>query len=308
MGAVVGCTRARYTLAWMLVLLAGFGSSAGRARPAASQAGAAKTHPPQRIVSVVPAVTEMLFAIGAGPRVVAVSSFDNWPPEVRTLTRVGALLDPDVERIIRLRADVVVVYGTQSDVQAQLERAHITTFPYVLGGLDNLTATIRRLGAAVGSQAQAETVALGIEARLGAIRQRVAGQPHPRVLLVFGREPGTLRAIDASGGVGFLSDIIALAGGDNVFAGEKRESLRISTEAVLAAAPDIIIDLHYGSGLTPEQIDRERAAWKTLPAVPAVRNGRVALLVGDEFVVPGPRLVDAAEAIADVIHPQRRTR
>jgi iron complex transport system substrate-binding protein len=276
-------------------------------QPAASPAGSqVRTDPPARIVSLVPAVTEMLFAIGAGANVVAVSSFDNWPPEVKGLTRVGALLDPDVEQILRLRPDLVVVYGTVPEVSTKLERAGIATFPYVMGGLDNLVGTIRRLGQAVGSPREAESVAAALEARFDAIRARVAGRSRPRTLLVFGREPGALRAIDASGGVGFLSDIVALAGGDNVLAAEKREAVRVSTESILAAAPEIIIDLHYGRTLTPEEIDRERAAWRTLPAIPAVREGRVALLVGDEFVVPGPRLADAAEAIADIIHPVRR--
>jgi iron complex transport system substrate-binding protein len=275
----------------------------GAAPPAAGQRPAG---PPGRIVSIVPAVTEMLFAIGAGPNVVAVSSFDSWPPDVKGLTRVGALLDPDIEQILRLRPDLVVVYGTLPEVSAKLDRAGIATFSYVMGGLDNLTGTIRRLGQAVGRAREAEKVAADLEARFDAIRTRVSGLKRPRTLLVFGREPGALRAIDASGGVGFLADIVSLAGGDNVLAGERREAVRIGTESILAAAPEIVIDLHYGRTLSPEQIDRERAAWHTLPALPAVREGRVALLVGDEFVVPGPRLADAAEAIADVIHPVRR--
>jgi iron complex transport system substrate-binding protein len=176
----------------------------------------------------------------------------------------------------------------------------------VLGGLDNLMATIRQLGPLVGRTTEADQVADRIQGRFDAIRARVAGKRRPPTLLVFGHEPGTLREIDASGGVGFLSDIVALAGGDNVFGSEKRESVRVGTESILAAAPEVIIDIHYGHTLSPEQIDRDRAAWKTLPAVPAVRMGRVALLVGDEYVVPGPRLADAAEAIADVIHPVRR--
>ena len=277
-------------------------------RPAASPVAARprEAAPARRIVSIVPAVTEMLFAIGAGPKVAAVSSFDNWPPEVRSLPRVGALLDPDIERILRLRPDLVVVYGTQIELRAKLDRAGIATFPYMMGGLDNLMGTIRLLGPRVGMTSEASRVADALQARFDAIRARVAGRPRRRTLLVFGHEPGTLRAIDASGGVGFLNDIVTLAGGDNVFGSEKHESLRVGTESILAAAPEVIIDLHYGHTLSPEQIDRERAAWKTLPAVPAVRTGRVAILVGDRFVVPGPRLADAAEAIADVIHPVRR--
>ncbi len=281
--------------------------SAACSRPAAlPQSAEPVSTMPQRIVSMVPAVTEMLFAIGAGPRVVAVSSYDTYPPEVQSRERVGGLLDPNVERIIRLRPDLVVVYGSSSEVGARLERAHIRTFAYVLGGLDNVTATMRRLGSAVGNSAEANAAAERIATRLDAIGRRVAGRPRPRTLLVFGREPGALREIDVSGGIGFLNDLVVLGGGDNVFGAVRRESIRVSTEAILGAAPEVIIDLHYGHSLSPEQIDRERAAWKGLPGVPAVRDGRVALLVGDQFVVPGPRVVDAAEAIADVIHPTPR--
>jgi iron complex transport system substrate-binding protein len=284
-------------------------SAAGCSRAAASdgQPAPRRAPAPQRIVSMVPAVTEMLFAIGAGPRVVAVSSFDTWPPEVKSLPRVGALLDPDIEQVLRLRPDLVVTHGSQSETEAKLRRAGIATFPYVLGGLDNLTRTMRQLGRRLGCEREAETAAGAIDARLDAIRQRTAGRTRPRTLVVFGREPGTLRGIDASGGVGFLSDIVDLAGGENVFKDVRRESLRVDTEGILAARPEIIIDLQYGRNLSPEEIDTARAVWRGLPALPAVRSGRIALLVGNEFVVPGPRLVQAAEAISDVIHPRPRT-
>ena len=142
---------------------------------------------------------------------VAVSSFDTWPPEVASLPKVGALLDPDIEQVIRLRPDLVVVYGTQSEVRTKLERAGIATFPYVMGGLDNLARTHGDLGA---RSADAGGRGGGGGDR-GAVRRHPAargGRPRPRTLLVFGREPGALRAIDASGGIGFLSDIVALGG------------------------------------------------------------------------------------------------
>ena len=120
----------RVPVIMMLIVCAAF--SDGCSQPAASRAtGQPRTGPPQRIVSIVPAVTEMLFAIGAGPNVVAVSSFDTWPPEVKGLTKVGALLDPDIEQVIRLRPDLVVVYGTQPETRTKLERAGIAGAPSV---------------------------------------------------------------------------------------------------------------------------------------------------------------------------------
>jgi iron complex transport system substrate-binding protein len=253
--------------------------------------------PPSRIISLVPAATEMLFAIGAGPRVVAVSSYDHEPPDVERLPRVGALLDPDLERILGLRPDLVVVYGTQHDLQQQLTRAVIPVFGYKHGGLAEVTSTIRALGERTASAARADDVAAAIERDLSDIRARVAGRPRPRTLLVFGREPGTLRNLYASGGVGFLHDMLEVAGAVNVFAAEKRESVQASSETLLAAAPEVIIELHY----TTSAVDL--SAWRALPALPAVRTNRIVVLTGTDLITAGPRVAKATERIARALHP-----
>ena len=170
---------------------------------------------PRRIVSLVPAITEMLFAIGAGPQVAAVSSYDEFPPEVKALPKVGALLDPDTERIFALRPDLVVVYGSQSDLQTQLQRAGIRTFSYRHGGIATTLDTIRELGAVTGHEKESGTLVSSLQARLDAVRDRVKGRSQPRVLLVFERQPGALRDIYASGGVGFLHEMLNIAGGRN---------------------------------------------------------------------------------------------
>ena len=129
----------------------------------------------RRIVSLVPALTEMLFAIGAGPQVVGVGSFDAFPPEVKNLPRVGALLDPDTERILSLRPDLVVIYGSQTDLQNQFKRAGITTFVYRHGGIDTIFQTMRELGDATGHRPQADRVVSDLQKRLAAVRARVKG-------------------------------------------------------------------------------------------------------------------------------------
>jgi iron complex transport system substrate-binding protein len=258
----------------------------------------------RRIVSLVPALTEMLFAIGAGPQVVAVSSFDDDPPEVRELPRVGALLDPDMERILSLRPDLVLTYGSQVEVEKQLERAGVRVFSYRHGGLAHIGPTMHTLGALTGRTEEAARVAASIERRLQTIKSRVAGRPRPPTLLVMGREPASLRHLHASGGVGFLHDLLTLAGGSNVFADIKRESVNASSEMLIARAPEVVLDLQYARQLTPQDIEQERAVWKQLPSIPAVRNGRVLLLFGDHLVVPGPRIASAAEEFARAIHPE----
>ena len=115
---------------------------------------------------------------------------------------------------------------------------------------------------------------------------------------MFGREPGSLRNVEASGGYGFLHDMLEAAGGADALADIKRESVQMSTEMILARAPEVIIDLHYGTSLRPDRVDVERRVWDRLPGVPAVKSGRVYLLMGDEFVVPGPRIVEAVRRFA----------
>lgn len=258
---------------------------------------------PQRIVSLVPNVTEVLFAIGAGPQVVAVSSYDEEPPAVRTLPKVGALLDPDTERIITLRPDLVIAYGSQADLQSQLTRASIPFFDYRHGGLAHIMATMRTMGERTGHVAEAEKAARAIEARIAAVRTAVKGKPRPRTLLVFDRQAGTLQNIYASAGRGFLHDMLDVAGGDDVLADIDKESAQVSIENILTRRPDVILELRSADSLPDAAVQRELASWSSLASVPAVKNRRVIILVGKGLTVPGPRVADGIEQMAKVLHP-----
>ena len=259
--------------------------------------------PPKRIISLVPNVTEILFAIGAGPQVVAVSTYDVEPPEVRSLPTVGALVDPDTERIIALRPDLVITYGSQTDLQTQLKRVNIPFFDYRHAGLDHIMATMRTLGARTGHAEQAERAAAAIEARIDAVKKSVAGKARPRTLLVFGREPGSLRNIYASAGRGFLHDMLAAAGGDDVLADIDKESAQVSTETILSRAPDVIIELNAANRLNDADMKAVTAPWSALSSVPAIKNHRLVILLGPGLTVPGPRVANGIEQMAKALHP-----
>jgi iron complex transport system substrate-binding protein len=298
----------------VLVLAGAVGLGVVLASGIAAPASAAPQQPqtttapgPRRIVSLVPATTEMLFAIGAGTRLAGVSSYDRFPSEVDRLPRVGGLLDPNVERILSLRPDLVIAYDTQVDLKQRLARAGIPIFPYAHRDLADVTSTLRALGARISAGAAAEDAATRIERQLADTRARVAGRPRPKTLLVFGHDPGALRRVDASAGYGFLHDLLDLAGGADVLGDLAQQSVQMSTEMILTRAPEVIVDLRYGESLrpnAPDDIDAERRIWSALPSLPAVRNSRVYVLIGDEFVVPGPRIVLAAERLARTLHPE----
>jgi iron complex transport system substrate-binding protein len=282
----------RIVAAVLMLLVYSFG--AGAQQP--------QQRPPQRIISIIPALTEILFAIGAGPRVVAVGSFDDYPPEVKKLERVGALLDPNLERILALKPDLVTVYGSQTDLQRQLERAGVPMFLYRHARLADVSATILELGKRAGQPQEAEVLTNSIERHLDRIRQRVAGRPRPRTLVVFGREALALRGVYASGGHGFLHDMLTAAGGDNIFADVQRESVQATSELILARRPDVVIELRVGD-TTPEQRQKEIEVWNRLSSVPAVQAKRVFFLTDARTVVPGPRVAEGTELIARALHP-----
>jgi iron complex transport system substrate-binding protein len=297
--AVVPARLRRPLAGALLVVAAALLSTAKPAGGVAQPATAA----PGRIVSLIPATTEMLFSMGAEERLAAVGAYDRFPPEVERLPRVGGVLDPNVEKILSMKPDLVIVYRTQDTLRRQLERAGIPMFVYEHRGLPDIAETMRAIGARIGFAAAADAAASRMQKQLADVRARVRGRPRPRTLLIFGREPGSLRRIDASGGYGFLHDVLELAGGSDVLADFKRQSVQMSTEMILSRAPDVIIELQYGDPARRKQLDADLRVWDALPSVPAVKNRRVHLLVGDEFVVPGPRIALAAERFARALHP-----
>ena len=258
----------------------------------------------QRVVSLVPALTEMLFAIGAGAQVAGVGSFDTFPPEVARLPRVGALLDPDTERILSLRPNLVLIYGSQTDLQQQMTRAKIGTYVYRHGGIETIFESFRDLGNATGHRAEADRVVGSLQSRLNAVRNRVRGRPRPRVLLVIGRQPKTLRELYVSGGRGFLHEMLEIAGGQNVFADIAGESAQPSQETLITRAPEMVIEVHAEGMFKTSDATQEKAVWSALPSLPAVRNRQVHVLIGQYLVVPGPRFAQATEMLAHTIHPE----
>jgi iron complex transport system substrate-binding protein len=263
----------------------------------------ASTSAPQRVVSLVPAVTETLFAVGAGPMVVGVSSFDTYPPEVEKVARVGGLIDPDIEKILSLKPDLVFLYGSQDTLIAQLGRAGVAVERYRHGGIDGIVQSTGAIAARVGHAAEGDAVAAGIKRDIAAIRERIDGRARPSTLIVFGREEDSLRGIYASGGQGFIHDMVEAAGGRNVFADVPRESVQASLEIILARAPEVILELRApdaarGEGWAARQLD----IWRAAPSLPAVRNGRVHVLLDQRLVVPGPRVAVGIDLIARALH------
>jgi iron complex transport system substrate-binding protein len=216
---------------------------------------------------------------------------------------VGALVDPDFERILSLKPELVFVCGTQTDLIARLERARVPVFRYEHAGLADVTTTIRAIGDRIQRTDASRVLTARIQRELDDVRKRVAGKPRPKTAIVFEREPGTLRGIFASAGVGFMHDLLELAGGADVFGDIRRQSVQASTELLLARAPDVIIEVYGEAQWSADRLKNELNVWAALQSIPAVRNKRVHILIDDRLAVPGPRVAEAARVLAGLIHP-----
>ena len=262
------------------------------------------TKTPQRIVSLVPAVTEMLVAIGAGQKLVGIGSFGKLPPSLDNVPRVGGLLNPDTERILKLRADLVILYATQTDLREQLVHATVPVFDYSHTGLSDITDTLRTIGQRTGHLQESKLLARKIESELESVHNRVRGRNRPRTLLVFDRQPLSLRSMYASGGVGFLHDMLVVAGGDNVLGNIERQAVQLTTELILSTAPEVIIELRYGRDkIDADQLKHELNSWQPLASIGAVKSGQLHLLKSEDVVIPGPKAAIGTEKLARILHP-----
>jgi iron complex transport system substrate-binding protein len=258
-----------------------------------------------RIVSTSPSMTEMLFALGLGDRVVGVSQFCRYPPQVTSLPRVGTVLRPDLERIVTLRPDLVVISDKNTEFAIRLTAAQIPFVAVATTSLADVSSAMVRIGAAAGGEAHARTVVADMEQRLDAIRRRSIALGRPKVLLIMGRAADSLTGIVAVGAGSYLNELVTIAGGTNVVASVSTIPYpKLQLESILRMDPDVIVDT-IDMGATESDRERRnllgRALWRRYRTVSAVRTGRIHAAETDALFVPGPRVVDAAEWLAQVI-------
>jgi iron complex transport system substrate-binding protein len=260
--------------------------------------------PPKRIVSLAPSVTEMLFALGLGDRVLGVTTYCHYPPEVTKLPKVGTYLKPDIERILSLRPDLVVMQKTAVHSKKSLGSLPVLELKH--DTIADIHDSLTMIGNAAGVPDRAQKLNASIRAELDAVRKRGAGRRPTSVMFVVGRTPGALERIVVVGKASYLGQVIELAGGRNVFADSPAAYPKVSLEEILARNPDVIVDMGEMAdtvGVTDAQKQAVIAMWSRYPSIAAVRNKRVHAVASDIFVVPGPRVVEVAREFGRMLHP-----
>ena len=264
---------------------------------------------PQRIVSTAPSITELLYALGLGDRIVGVDRFSRYPPEVLRKQKIGDYANPNLEVIASLRPDLVMIPTNPVKLAERLATLRLKVLEIDQEGIAKLYDSFRIVGQATGMVEPAAKLTSSVRGQLDAIRARAAPLKRTRMMFVVGRTPNRLEGLIVVGQASYLNEIIALAGGENVFRDAVASYPAVSLEEVLARNPDVIVDMGDMAdtvGVTDQHKREVTSLWERLTNVAAVKQHRVYAVASDVYVVPGPRVVEAAKAFLAMLHPEAK--
>jgi iron complex transport system substrate-binding protein len=254
--------------------------------------------PPQRIVSVAPNVTEILFALGLEDRLVGVSVYCQYPPEALKKEKIGGYINPSLEKIVALRPDLVIGIA-EGDLRTFVDKLAGLKVPVYITNPRNaleVLISIRKIGEVTFTPESARRILRSMEERIRSIQEKVEGRPRPRVLHVLDFNP----LISAGKGT-FVDDLISLAGGRNVAETATGKYPRFSMEEVLVQDPEVIL---LASMKSQDPMVKQRRWWERWKTISAVKQGRIYVLDSDLIHRPSPRMAEGLEQVAKAIHPE----
>ena len=255
---------------------------------------------PRRIVSLAPNLTEMLYALGLGDRVAGVTLFCDWPPEVAAKPRIGGVINPSLETIVALGADLVLATadGNRPEDVNRLAALGVAVFTIDTRSVGDVLRSLVTIGELTGRAARAREIAAGLDRRREAVRARVAGSTPVTVFVAIDRAP----LISAGGGT-FVGELLTLAGGSNIAGTSPIKYPVFSLEQLLADDPEVILD---AADPGPVSFPELQVRWSSLPGAAglrAMRTGRMISVGQGSFFRPGPRIVDSLERLVEILHP-----
>ncbi len=282
----------RWFAAWALLACA----SVASARVVTDQTGRRVNLPdhPRRLLSIAPSITETLYELGLGDRLVGDTDYCDYPPQARTLPHVGALLNPNLEKIVQLKPDLVL--GTDEanrrETADQLERLGIPLYGVTAHTVDGTLQSLQDLGHILDWDQPTDKLVASLRARVAAVEKQAQGHPRPKVLFVVWYRP-----LITAGKQTFISNVIHCAGGDSISDDLSNEWPHMGLEEVLNRAPDIIL-LPKTEAFAPGLDEFEKLpGWRDLAAV----KQHHVYFVAETIMRPSPRLIDALEEVARII-------
>ncbi len=252
----------------------------------------------QRIVSLAPSITEILYTLGLGPRVVGVTQHCNFPPEAMSKPRVGSYVDLNLEKILSLKPDLIIATadGNEPEAVTRLVRFGVPVFLTNPKNLEEVFETIKEIGRITLAGREAGLVVDSLRQRADRLIQACAPLTRPKVFLQINEQPLMTVGKDT-----FHNNLITLAAGRNISGEETIKYPTYSLEQVLQKKPEVILITSMERGAVAE---KKKERWRQWNQIPAVKQGRIFLLDSDFLDRPSPRLVDGLESLARAIHPE----
>lgn len=256
------------------------------------------------IISLAPHITETVFALGQGNRVIAVSDFCDYPSEAANLPRAGGYINPDLEKIAMLKPELVIVQGKHQAVADFGTMNKINILNVDMDSLDGIDSGIAEIGKALGCETKATELREKNRKELDSVSEAVKDRPRPKVLAITMRQNHDLNSLYTANYESFVSELVEVAGGANVFASADTTYLEASKESVVLRAPDVIVEFHAGETLDDAEKEKYKEDWSELSSIPAVKRGRIFLITESYALRPGPRVGEIARILARCIHPE----
>jgi len=259
-----------------------------------------------RVVSLSPSSTEILFELGLGDRIVGATDFCQYPETAAHIQRLGGYLDPNYEAIIRLRPDLVILLPEQDQVRRYIAELKLRYLMVDNKTVSDILASIQTIGDAFSMETTTEQLISDIKHRTQLIQQTTGKLPKPRVLISISRTLGNGRLADvyAAGEGTYFSELIAFAGGRNVLTGKNIAYPLLTAEGIISLNPDIIFDFIFGLSPTNLPEAKIKNDWSSLSGISAIERDKIFIINESYSTVPGPRFILLLEKLARLIHPE----
>ncbi|MFO7975530.1 MAG: helical backbone metal receptor [Candidatus Hydrogenedentota bacterium] len=254
------------------------------------QPSSVKPSQKERIITFAPHITETVFALGKGEEVVAVSDFCDFPPAVEHLERVGGWHNPDLEKVTLLDPDLIIVQGVHEKVNELAQKRGFELLHVNMDSLEGIRKGIQTIGNRLQCPKVADELVRNFDANLEAISEAVAQEPRKKVLIITGRQLHNMANFHTVGGTSFVSELVSVAGGDNIYEEAGQPYIEASKETVVMRAPEAILEFHAGEAMSAELRAQYVADWQQVSSLPAVQNGCIYIITESHALRPGPRV------------------
>lgn len=255
---------------------------------------------PRRIISTAPSITEVLYALGLGDRIAGVTQYCRFPADAQKKPKIGSFLEPDFERILSLKPDLVLVIKNPIQVAERLRKLGVRAEEVNQDSVADILRSIELIGKWTGTEAAAVRLSVDLRSQLDQIRAKSQGKPRKTALFLVGRSPGTLQGMVGVGPRTFIDELVSLAGGENLLKNSPIQYPKVSVEQIMAGDPQVILDMGDFAHIEGKPLEAQKqflALWAKYPQLRAVRTKQVIQIDSDVFIHPGPRMGEAVRAL-----------